>query len=93
MTKEEAREILLNSEELRTEKENGVTFYAEVGEFCGESETSISFAVYHYTSESFLDKTYAFQYWVNKKTGDIGQASAPIPIERLQEIQQREHSQ
>jgi hypothetical protein len=83
MTKDEARTILENSENLKPVVENGVTYNNQLGDFYKELPDSYGFVVYPYTSEIPLDPLWAFAFYVPKENGRIVECSSPIPEDEL----------
>ena len=87
MTKEEARKILENCEELKPWKdEEGITCYSHLGDFYGEYSDGFGFAVYPYSEKEPLDPEYAFKYFVDKETGEVSSATAPMMDWELERV-------
>ena len=87
MTKDEARAILEKSEDLATvTDEQGVTWHHKVGDLFYEYDDCFGFAVYLYTSEKPIDTNYAFQFYVDKKTGDVVCADSPMVEEEFKQM-------
>jgi hypothetical protein len=84
MTKEEARTILENSQNVKPVTKNGITYYNQVGEFYNELPDSFGFVVYPYTSNSPLDPKYAFDFYVLKDGSRIVESTSPIPEKELE---------
>jgi len=89
MTKEEAREILENSDEIAPQIYNGITYYKKVGEFYNELPEGYGFVVYPYTDEIPIEPLFAFDYWVRKDTGKIIYGTSPIGIDEMKKIQEK----
>jgi len=88
MTREEAYEILKNSELItKPREEYGGPWHRVIGDLYEESEGYFDFAVYSYSSKQPIDPTYAFSYSVNKDTGQVSmRATAPIPEDDLKKL-------
>ena len=87
-TMEQARRILFNYKE----SEDGVNYYLRVGNYLGEYPEVYAFICWPYSDEDPLDKSFAFEYWVKKDTGEIEMSDAPIkPDEALRLFQETEN--
>jgi hypothetical protein len=89
VTKEDARKILENYEGFKPwkdEDEEDIIHYVHIGDFFGEYQDAFAFAVYPYSSKEALDPEYAFKYFVDKETGGVSHARAPIPDWQLAEV-------
>jgi len=49
-----------------------------VGPLVSENDTSFGFIGWSYSDSEPIIADYAFNYWVDKKTGKLGSADAPI---------------
>jgi hypothetical protein len=85
MTKEEALELLKNSDLMLPEDSNGDPVYRHIGEY-SESETTHNWVVYWCSPEEPDDRTYGFMYYVNKNTKEVSHASAPLSEDYLKYI-------
>jgi hypothetical protein len=91
MTKEEALELLKNSDLLKPiedEEDEGVTLLRFIGEYIGERNGAFIFSVYYYSSVDPVDPTYAFPCSVNSETKKISFASAPYSENELKWVQE-----
>lgn len=78
MTKEEAREILKNSDELKPQDIDGELWYYKLGGFHKEYTDGFGFAVYPYSDKDPVDPTYAYAYFVDKEDGRVSNASSSM---------------
>jgi hypothetical protein len=79
MTKDEAQTILGKSDEIASiTDEDGVTWHNKVSDLFYEYPDCFGFAVYSYSSKKPIDLNYAFEYFVDKVTGEIVCADSPM---------------
>ena len=84
MTKEEAKKILEESEELAPwTDDEGVLWHYKVGGFVKKYPEGNSFAVYPYSAHKPVDPKYAFQYIVFDDNGDVDGATMPMTEEEF----------
>jgi len=87
MTKDEARAILEKSEDLATiTDEEGVTWHYQISDLFFAYPDCFGFAVYIYTSKKPIDPKYAFEYFVDKKTGEVECADSPMVEEEFEKM-------
>jgi len=85
MTKEEALEILKNSDDMKSYQRGNKICHAKIGGLYREFPDGFSFVVYPYSSENPVDPNYALEYCVDKKTKDVGPGSGQFSREELAE--------
>jgi len=78
MTKEEALEVLKNSEQIKPVNSNGTIWKRKIGEYLGERNGAHAWAVYYYSTKSPVNPNYAFAYFVETETKEVSISSAPI---------------
>jgi hypothetical protein len=86
MLKEEALELLKNSNLMEPFDSNGDPVYRHIGESF-EAENTFNFVIYWCSPEEPNDRTYAFMYYVDKNTKEVICSSAPLPEDYLIKIQ------
>jgi hypothetical protein len=82
MLKEEALELLKNSNLMAPEDSNGDPVYRHIGEYL-ETETTHNWIVYWCSPDEPDDRSYCFMYFVDKNTKEVSHASAPLPEDYL----------
>jgi len=85
MLKEEAIELLKNSNLMKPEDSNGDSVYRHIGEYI-ETETTHNWVVYWCSPDEPNDRTYAFMYYVDKDTKEVSHSSAPLSEDFLKYI-------
>jgi hypothetical protein len=87
MTKEEAQEILKNSNLIAPWKnDQDETWNYQIGDLYGETAECFSFVVYPYSTKVPLDLNYAFLYYVMKDSGAVLRADSPLTEDELKEV-------
>ena len=88
MTKEDARKILENYESLKpwNDEDADEIVYYHIGDFYGEYKDAFAFVVYPYSSKEAIDPEYAFEYFVDKETGEVSSASKFMCDWQLEEV-------
>jgi len=90
MTKDEARKILEQSEELapytNENDDDRETWHYKVGDFYKEAPDAFGFAVYAYSAQTPIDPLFAFAYWVLKESGEVTKSTYPISEKALKKL-------
>jgi hypothetical protein len=84
MTRDEARKLL---EAYHTTDEYGISYYVQVTKFIWEDKHDFCFIGHPFSSEDKVDPTFAFEYYVDKTTGEISSADSPINGKKLKEME------
>ena len=88
MTKEEARKILEESEEIAGWTDDaGILWHYKVGGFYKEYPEGFCFAVYPYNASKPIDPKFAFKYIVYSDNGEIDSSTLPLTKEELSNLE------
>jgi hypothetical protein len=88
MTSEEIKILLEKSEYAKGIKEDEVIYSTKIGLFYNEYKNEFSYIGYPFTSEHpEIEYDYAFEIFVDKKTGEITSANSPIDPVELRKIE------
>jgi hypothetical protein len=88
MTFEEIKMLLEQSEYVKGIKDDDIIYSFKLGLFYNDYKNEFSFVGYPFTSEnSEIEYDYAFEIFVDKKTGEISCADSPIDPVELRRIE------